>query len=198
MNSRDLRNVVMIGGPNGAGKTTWAVRNLASTVDIDEFVNADEIARGLSPLKPERVALAAGKAMLTRLNALVDAGDSFAFETTCAGRTHVRLLQRCRAAGYRIMLVFLWLPSIQAACARVARRVAGGGHAIPDDIIARRYRLGVRNMQNVYLPLADTAIIFDNSDGSFVTIAEQRFGCPLTVLDYSRWNQIEEAVRWQT
>jgi predicted ABC-type ATPase len=127
MNSRDLRNVVMIGGPNGAGKTTWAVRNLASTVDIDEFVNADEIARGLSPLKPERVALAAGKAMLTRLNALVDAGDSFAFETTCAGRTHVRL-----------------------------REDIGLGSAICGMSI---------------LPLADTAIIFDNSDGSFVTIA---------------------------
>jgi predicted kinase len=115
MNSRDLRNVVMIGGPNGAGKTTWAVRNLASTVDIDEFVNADEIARGLSPLKPERVALAAGKAMLTRLNALVDAGDSFAFETTCAGRTHVRLREDiglgsaiCRMSIYRLRIQRLY------------------------------------------------------------------------------------------
>jgi predicted ABC-type ATPase len=189
------RNVVIVGGPNGAGKTTWAVANLSSVLDIQEFVNADEIARGLSPLNPERVAVASGRAMLDRLNILVKAGDSFAFETTCAGRTHLRLMERCRTAGYRMMLVFLWLPSVEAACARVARRVARGGHAIPEDVIARRYQLGLRNMRSLYLPFTDTAIIFDNSDGNFVPIAERRYEAPLIILDEPRWRQIEEAAR---
>jgi predicted ABC-type ATPase len=189
------RNVVIVGGPNGAGKTTWAVANLSSTFGIQEFVNADEIARGFSPLDPERVAAAAARAMLGRLRALVASGDSFAFETTCAGRTHARLLKQCRSAGYRLLLVYLWLPSVETAVARVARRVAHGGHGIPKDVIARRYQLGLRNVRYLYLPLVDTAIIFDNSDGHFVPIAERRFESPFVVLDNARWRQIEEATR---
>jgi predicted ABC-type ATPase len=189
------RNVVVVGGPNGAGKTTWAVGNLSSTLGINEFVNADEIARGFSPMDPQRVAIAAGRAMLDRLNELVEAKVSFAFETTCAGRTHTRILERCRSSGYRIMLVFLWLPTAEAARVRVARRVALGGHGIPDAVVTRRYGLGLRNMRNIYLPLADTAIIFDNSDGNFAPIAERRFEAPLVILDDLRWRQIEDFVR---
>src|SRR6266849_2284083 len=110
MQGERKKDVVMIGGPNGAGKTTWAYRRLAATFEIREFVNADEIARGINPLDPEASALAAGRLMIDRLDELVSAGNSFAFETTCSGRAHVRLLEKCRAVGYRITFVFLWLP----------------------------------------------------------------------------------------
>jgi predicted ABC-type ATPase len=123
-------DVVVIGGPNGAGKTTWAYRRLSSTLEIREFVNADEIARGLSPLNPDASAIAAGRLMLNRLNELVDSGVNFAFETTCSGRGHSVFLKRCRTKGYRITLIFLWLPSSDVAVERVARRVSRGGHRI--------------------------------------------------------------------
>jgi predicted ABC-type ATPase len=138
MSDSQPKDVVVVGGPNGEGKTTWAYRRLPSTLDIREFVNADEIARGISPLDPEASALAAGRLMIERLNELLSAGHSFAFETTCSGLGHVRLLQRCRAAGYRITLIFLWLPSANIALSRVARRVSRGGHRIPNEVIVRR------------------------------------------------------------
>lgn len=195
MTPTSTRSVVLIGGPNGAGKTRWAVRYLRPTLGTAVFVNADEIARGLSPLDPESVAIEAGRAMLQRLDALTNAGDSFAFEATCAGRGHARLLRKCREFGYQVMLIFLWLPSPEAALARVARRVSEGGHRIPDDVVVRRYWAGLRNMRHFYLPLADTTIIFDNSDGSGALIAESRFGEPVIVRDKPRWALIEEVTR---
>jgi predicted ABC-type ATPase len=195
MSADRIKDVVMIGGPNGAGKTTWAYHQLPETLDIREFVNADEIARGISPLDPEASARAAGRLMIERLNELVSAGCSFAFETTCSGRGHVRLLERCRAAGYRIVLIFLWLPSSDIALARVARRVGQGGHRIPADVVVRRYSAGLRNMRHIYLPLADLILIHDNSDASGVLIAERRGGAPLVIHDSGRWKQIEEATR---
>ena len=192
MNRKD---VVVIGGPNGAGKTTWAIRRLPEILNIREFVNADEIARGLSPLDPEGSTIAAGRVMINRLNELVSAGHSFAFETTCSGRGHVRLLERCRAVDYRITLVFLWLPSAKRALARVAQRVSEGGHRIPSDVVVRRYASGLRNMRLSYLPLADSVFIYDNSDASDVLIAERREGAPLTVHDIFRWKQIEQATQ---
>ena len=184
----------MIGGPNGAGKTTWAYRQLSSTLFITEFVNADEIARGLSPLDPEGSALSAGRLMITRLNELVDGQHSFAFETTCSGRGHAGLLQKCRASSYLVTLIFLWLPSAQIATERVARRVKQGGHGIPEDVIVRRYSTGLRNMRDIYLPLADEAFIYDNSDGSGALIAERRETTQLLVHDKERWKLILEAV----
>jgi predicted ABC-type ATPase len=180
----------MVGGPNGAGKTSWAYRQLPATLSITEFVNADEIARGLSPLDPESSALSAGRLMIARLNELVEAEHSFAFETTCSGRGHVRLLEKCRAKGYLITVIFLWLPSAQTAIERVARRVKQGGHRIPDDVVIRRYSGGLRNMRDIYLPLADEAFIYDNSDGSGLLVAERRVATKLVVHDGERWNRI--------
>jgi predicted ABC-type ATPase len=117
------KDVVMIGGPNGAGKTTAATRLLPKWLGIREFVNADEIARGLSPFNPEGSALAAGRLMIERIQELIERGESFSFETTCSGRAHARTLAKCRDAGYRITLIFLWLPSAKEALKRVARRL---------------------------------------------------------------------------
>jgi predicted ABC-type ATPase len=195
MPSDQAKDVIVIGGPNGAGKTTWAYERLSRTLDIREFVNADEIARGISPLEPEASALAAGRLMIQRLSKLVSTEASFAFETTCSGRGHARLLERCRAAGYRVILMFLWLPSPEIALARVARRVSLGGHSIPPDVVLRRYALGLRNMRHIYLPLADLALIHDNSDESGILVAERRGSGPLIIHDEGRWRQIEEATQ---
>jgi len=190
-----VRDVIMLGGPNGAGKTTAAASLLPGALGIHEFVNADEIARGLSPFNPEGAAVAAGRLMIERIRALAQTGVSFAFETTCAGRGHARLLQTCRAAGYRLNLVFLWLPSPEAALARVARRVREGGHLIPDDVVVRRYGAGLRNMRWLYLPMMDGALIYDNSDRKQILIAERTATEPFIVYDAVRWTRIEEATQ---
>jgi predicted ABC-type ATPase len=187
-----MKDVIVIGGPNGAGKTTWALRRLSSTLGVRTFVNADEIARGLSPLDTDEIALAAGQIMIERLEELVREQKTFAFETTCAGRAHAARLRRWKLQGYRITLVFLWLPSVETALSRVARRVRAGGHHIPDDVVIRRYSAGLRNMRQLYLPLADFAFIYDNSDRDGVLVAERRGNDPLVIHDKSRWQQIVE------
>jgi predicted ABC-type ATPase len=187
-----MDDIVIIGGPNGAGKTTAAQVLLPQTLEIDEFVNADEIARGLSPFHPERTALAAGRLMLGRMRELVASRRSFAFETTCSGRAYLPMLSQCKAEGWRLTLMYLWLPSPQAALDRVARRVREGGHDIPKDVIVRRYWAGLSNMRLLYLPLADVAVIYDNSDGHPTLIAERLRGT-LIVRDAERWAVIERA-----
>jgi len=145
-------DLVVIGGPNGAGKTTAAHKLLPEGLYIREFVDADAIARGISPLNPEGSAVLAGRLMIRRIRDLAKSRESFAFETTCAGRSHLRLLQEARGMGYRLVLLFLWLSSAELAVSRVAERVAKGGHLVPTDVILRRYRAGLRNMRRLYLP----------------------------------------------
>jgi predicted ABC-type ATPase len=190
-----MKDVLVIGGPNGAGKTTTANRLLPTTLGLREFLNADEIARGLSPFDPEANAVPAGRIMIDRIDRLVAAGKSFAFETTCAGHRQAKLLRSCRTAGYRVTFIFLWLPSSQAAMARVAQRVARGGHHIPEDVIHRRYAAGLYNMRHAFLPLADIALIYDNSIEPPLLIGEKRSGVPFTVRNAARWKLIEDATR---
>jgi predicted ABC-type ATPase len=172
--------IIILGRPNGAGKTTAAQIVLPDKLQLREFVNADEIARGLSPFNP-----------LQRMQTLIRNRQSFAFETTCSGKAYIPLLRRCRAAGWRVTLVYLWLPSPQLALERVARRVRGGGHRIPDDVVVRRYWAGLANMRQLYLPLADAASIFDNSDGALTLIAERTPEGSFVIHDASRWAAIE-------
>lgn len=171
--------IVIIGGPNGAGKTTASQFLVPQNLKIGEFVNADEIARGLSPFRPEHTALLAGRLMLERMRELIKSRQSFAFETT-------------KADGWRVTLVYLWLPSPQAALDRVAWRVLEGGHNIPSDVVVRRYWAGLSNMRRLYLPLADVAVIYDNSDGRRILIAEQLRGT-FILRDAERWAAIERA-----
>jgi len=185
--------IVIIGGPNGAGKTTAAQLMVPQSLEIREFVNADEIARGLSPFDPDHAALAAGRLMLARIREPVKNRQSFAFETTCAGRTHLPMLRQCKASGWRVTLVYLWLPSPQAALDRVARRVREGGHDIPSDVVVRRYWAGLSNLPLLYLPLADVAVIYDNSDGRRTLIAERLENGSLVVHDAERWAAMERA-----
>jgi len=188
-----LKDIVVIGGPNGAGKTTMAKELLPNKLDLLEFVNADNIALGLSPFNPEGVAASAGRVMIGRMHELAAAGRSFALETTCAGRGHVRFLRQCQSDGWRVMLVFLWLNHPDLAVQRVATRVAEGGHNVPRSVIVRRYWAGLRNLFALYLPLADTAQIYDNSDGGGHLIASKTRQFGLNIHGRSRWAYMERA-----
>jgi predicted ABC-type ATPase len=190
-----VKDVIVIGGPNGAGKTTAANRLLPTALELREFLNADEIARGLSPFDPEANTVPAGRMMIDRSDKFVEEGRSFAFETTCAGHRQAKLLRWCRTTGYRVTFIFLWLPSPQFAVKRVAQRVARGGHHIPEDMIIRRHAVGMYNMRHVFLPLADVASVYDNSGAYPLLIAEKRSSVSFAVRDATRWKLIEDATR---
>jgi predicted ABC-type ATPase len=190
-----MKEIVLLGGPNGAGKTTAARVLLPEFLELHPYLNADEIARNISPENVESAAMAAGRQMIVQMRALVGNGQSFALETTCSGKSYLRLLQQCKEDGWRITLLYFWLPAPEYAIARVARRVSQGGHNIPSEVVLRRYLASVRNMRNLYLPLADEAEIYDNTDRQRILIAERREGLALVVHDPERWARIEEAAR---
>jgi predicted ABC-type ATPase len=156
--------VHVIAGPNGSGKTTFATEFLPKVVECFEFVNADYIAAGLSPLAPERAALEAGRLVLGRIKAISSERRSFGFETTLAGRTYVHLLKDLRNRGYRVHIYFLWLRSVDLALRRVAERVRRGGHNVPEADVRRRYVSGLRNLILLYRPLANAVSLMDNSE----------------------------------
>jgi predicted ABC-type ATPase len=160
----------LIAGPNGAGKTTLAKRVLVEDMGVEQFVNADEIARGLSPLRPDSVAVAAGRIMLARIEEMVVSRTDFAIETTLASRGHLRLTERLKAKGWSIGLVYVWLQSPDLCLERVRNRVAAGGHDVPEDLVRRRYARGLENLKD-YRHWADKFIIFDNSGNSPVLVA---------------------------
>jgi predicted ABC-type ATPase len=185
--------VVVIAGPNGAGKSTTAPQILRGALDVREFVNADDIARGLSPFNIEGAAVAAGRIMLARLRDLARQRVKFAFETTLASRSFAPWLQVLKQEGYAFHLVYLWLPSADFAVARVAFRVRRGGHSIPPETVRRRYHGGLRNFFNLYRPIATTWAVFDSSYANRQLIAEGEDGRPPGVRDARKWQAIQEA-----
>ena len=157
------KKIVIIAGPNGSGKTTFAEQFLPREAECPDFINADLIARGLSPFAPERVALQAGKIMLGQMARKVHRGESFAFETTLSGRNYVRHIRQWKHAGYYVKLIFLSLPSADLAVARVKARVAQGGHNVPEAVVRRRFDAGLRHFESVYRELVDSWALYDNS-----------------------------------
>ena len=153
----------VIAGPNGAGKTTFARRYLSSIVKIDNFVNADLIAAGLSPLAPSSAAVRAGRVVLQEIDRLARARESFAFESTLSGRAYEKRLKRLKRLGYRIEIVFLRVASPQLALRRIAARVRQGGHDVPKADVVRRFDRGWGNFLTIYQPLADAWVIYENS-----------------------------------
>jgi len=164
--------LVIIAGPNGAGKTTFAREFLPHEANCPDFINADLIAAGLSPFKPEEVAFRAGRLMLEEIHEKVRQRKSFAFETTLSGRTYVKLLRDCRAHGYHIVLVFLSLPTAGMAVTRVAARVTQGGHNVPEADIRRRFAAGLRNFHEIYKQIVDVWTLYDNS-GNIPCVIDQ-------------------------
>ena len=167
------KNLYIIAGCNGAGKTTASFTILPEIIDCDEFINADEIAKGLSPFHPETVAFAAGKIMLNRINTLLATHKTFAFETTLATKSYKNYIIRAKKQGYKISLLFFWLNSVELAKERVKNRVNEGGHHIPENVIERRYKKGIQNLFDVFLNLVDNALIIDNSYGKQELVAEK-------------------------
>jgi predicted ABC-type ATPase len=158
-----MPQIYIIGGANGSGKTTTALNLLPNVLGLYEFINADAIAIGLSPLKPESMSMQAGRIMIQRLKALANAKIDFAFESTLAARTYAKFIQECRAKGYIINLIYFWLHSPELAIERVAKRVVSGGHSIPEEVIRRRYDRSIKNLIKLYISLCDDWMVFDNS-----------------------------------
>ena len=171
--------LIIIAGPNGAGKTTFVNTYLPEYTNVREFVNADLIAKGMSPFDSEGVQIEACKIFLNRVRQLIESRTSFSFESTLSGKTHIALIKAARANGYAVRLYFIYLNSVSLSLERIAERVGRGGHDVPSDIVVRRYGRSLRNLIADYLPLVDDWQLFDNSDNSFREIArelsEERF-----------------------
>lgn len=185
-------SIVILAGPNGAGKSTVAPALLRGALAVNEFVNADVIASGLSAFDPDSAAIAAGRVMLARLGELARQRESFAFETTLASRSFAPWLRDLRASGYAVHLFFLWLSSPDLAVQRVADRVRSGGHDVPADTIRRRYRAGVRNLFSLYQPIVTTWAVYDCSGLKSQLVAEGLESAPLKVYDRKVWAAVQQ------
>jgi len=181
------KNIYIIAGCNGAGKTTASFTILPEILDCKEFVNADEIAKGLSPFQPEKVAFEAGRIMLERVEVLLKSNENFAFETTLSTKSYKQKLLRAKENGFKVKLLFFWLPTIEMAINRVAIRVSEGGHNIPTAIIERRYLRGIENLFKIYLPLCNDWAVFDNSEEIPELIAEG-IESDLTIAKQESWD----------
>jgi predicted ABC-type ATPase len=164
----------IIAGPNGAGKTTFALEYLPQVAGCTHFINADLIAAGLSPLAPERELLAASRIFLREIDERITAREDFAFETTLAGRTYLRLIERLCRDDWRVELIYLALPSAEMSKLRVAERVAHGGHNIPVADIERRFPRSLRHLLNDFSHRVDVCTCFMNDGESPVLVFEQR------------------------
>jgi predicted ABC-type ATPase len=187
-----MPNLYIIAGCNGAGKTTASLSFLPEMLNCYEFVNADSIAAGLSPLQPDKVAFEAGRIMLDRIRKLMSENVDFAFETTLSTKSYHSLIKPAKNNGYKIWLLFFWLPGPDLAIARVTSRVKNGGHFIPKDVIIRRYHRGIANLINIYLRLADNWFVLDNSSLKYRLIAEGNENVAIQIINQELWSIINK------
>lgn len=185
------RKLYIIAGCNGAGKTTASFTILPEILDCKEFVNADEIAKGLSPFQPEKVSFEAGRIMLNRINDLLSENKNFAFETTLSTISYKNKLAEAKEKGYRITLLFFWLQNTDLAKERVKTRVIEGGHNIEPEIIERRYIKGIKNLFDIYLPIVDGALIFDNSEGKHELLAHKQIDGILNIVNQEKFKLLK-------
>ncbi len=162
MSKKELK-IIIIAGPNGAGKTTFAKEFLPNEAGCPDFINADFIAAGLSPFRPKTASLRAGRLMLEEIKTRVRQQRSFSFETTLSGRAYAHDILQWQSIGYYVELIFLSLPNSEMAAARVAARVAQGGHNVAENVIRRRFSAGLRNFEKTYKAIVDAWILYDNS-----------------------------------
>ena len=188
-----LPKLYIIAGCNGAGKTTASFTILPEILGCKEFINADEIAKGLSPFQPESVAVQAGRIMLARMDELLQKGETFAFETTLATKSYKQKIEWAQANGYEVTLLFFWLDSPNIAKERVAQRVAEGGHNIPLETIERRYYNGIANLFTIYIDMVDICYIFDNSEGERTPIAKKYKGGKEIIYNADLYNQMKNS-----
>lgn len=186
-----MKRLYIIAGCNGAGKTTASYTILPEILDCKEFVNADEIAKGLSPFRPEKAGIEAGRLMLKRLQILLESGENFAFETTLSTRSYVNFIEKAKEQNYQVTCLFFWLHSVELAISRVETRVREGGHHIPEDVIRRRYKSGLMNFFNLFLPRVDNWLFVNNSGDMYEIIAEGAMN-EMTVNNSDQWEELKE------
>ena len=189
------KNLYIISGCNGAGKTTASYTVLPEILECKEFVNADEIARGLSPFNPDSVAIEAGRLMLQRIEELLGKGETFSIETTLATKSYINLVRRAQAKGYRVSVLFFWLKTPELAIQRVAERVRKGGHNIPEEIIRRRYAAGISNLFRLYMREVDYWSIYDSSENPRRRIARGGNNMETIITDNRKFSKIQNYAR---
>ncbi len=181
--------VYIVAGPNGVGKTTFAREFLPNYTDCRNFINADLIAEGVSPFVPEAAAFRAGRMMLKEINLYMRRGESFGFETTLSGRSHVRLIARLKKRGYEVHFFFLWVPTVDLGLSRIRERVLDGGHDVPEAVARRRFERSIRNFFVWYRRLADSWSLFDSSGGIPTLIALEKRG-NLRIMDRAIYDSL--------
>ena len=189
------KNLYIISGCNGAGKTTASFTVFPEILQCREFVNADEIAKGLSPFNPESVAIEAGRLMLQRIDELLERDETFSIETTLATKSYINLVHRAQNKGYRVHLIFFWLETPELAVQRVAERVSKGGHNIPTDVINRRYMAGISNLFKFFMSNVDLWMIYDNSRSPREFIAKGGRSISTDIVSKNVFNKIKAYVR---
>ena len=189
------KHLYIIAGCNGAGKTTASMTILPKSLLVKEFVNADEIAKGLSPFNPEGVAIEAGRLMLERIKYLINKEESFSIETTLATRSYINIVMDAHKRGYIVNIIYFWLESPELAANRVAERVSKGGHDIPRDVIFRRYSKGINNLFNLFMDKVDVWAIYDNSQYKRERIAFGGKGIKQVVNNMEKFNKIKDYVK---
>ena len=186
-----MPNLYIISGCNGAGKTTASFTILPEMLDCKEFVNADEIAKGLSPFQPESVSFHAGRIMVERIDELLNSGVDFAFETTLTTLSYLNTIKAAKEKGYSINLLYFWLNDVNLAIERVKIRVSEGGHNIPEETIRRRYFRGIYNLSNRFIGLCDFWIVINNSSRPYTFVAEGQGLNEIKVHDDIIWQLIK-------
>ena len=187
------KNVYIVAGPNGSGKTTFAVKFLPEYARCKHFVNADLIARGLSPFSPGAAAITAGRLVLEQIHQFVNRGIDFAFETTLSGKLYVNLFKSLKKKGYRIHIFFLWIPKADLTVSRIKSRVAQGGHDVPTQDVLRRFDRSMTNFFTLYQPLADSWMLFDNAGVIPVLIAQGKNG-KVRIIDRNLYDKIIQGI----
>lgn len=188
-----MPSLVVIAGSNGSGKSTTAPTLLRDTLRVDDFINADAIAAGLSGFAPERVAFPAGRIMIRRMQELARSRADFALESTLSNRFLAPWITRLRNDGYIFHLIYLWLQSADLAVQRVAERVRNGGHDVPEATVRRRYKRSLENFFNIYRPIADSWLMLDNSMvGIPKPIAWRNVGGPVQIVKSGPWDRLRE------
>lgn len=185
-----MKKIYVIAGCNGAGKTTASYTILPEILDCDEFVNADEIAKGLSPFRPEKAGIQAGRLMLQRIKLLIEKGQDFAFETTLSTKSYKNLVEDAKGKGYSVNLIFFYLSSPELAVKRVETRVKEGGHNIPEKVIRRRYENGLRNFFNIFSPIVNEWMFIENSGEPYKLIAQKTQSNEKVYID-KIWNELK-------
>lgn len=189
-----MKSLYIIAGPNGAGKTTASYTILPDILNCIEFVNADEIAKGLSPFNPESAGLQSGRIMLKRIKSHLEKGIDFALETTLATKSYLSFIKKAQSKNYNVTLLFFWLDSVELAKLRVKIRVSEGGHNITEEVIERRYKNGLKNFFSIFVEQVDDWMFFNNSEGNHDLIAQGSKNLPPEIINTDLFYKIKQHI----